>query len=115
MIKDYYNCDGGSICVRCGDSFVKFPNCIGDGCFKVYIMNNAEFNKYKEDHKQYSIKYNYVSYSIFNNAEILDDDCIDSVERYDRELDNGHNPIICKITGRTEIYEALGKFYFIVY
>lgn len=115
MIRDYYSCDGGSICVKCGDSFVKFPNSIGDGFYKVYVMSADEFSAYKEDHKQYNIKYNYVSYSIFNNAEILDDDCIDSIDRYADTIANGYNPIIFVISGRTEVYEAAGKFYFINY
>lgn len=114
MIRDYYNCDGGSICIKCGDSFVKFPNSIGDGCFKIYIMSGDEFNNYKENHKQYNIKYNFVTYSVFNNAEILDDDCIDSIDRYNA-LINRCNPIIGKITGRIEVYEAAGNFYFIKY
>lgn len=42
MIKDYYSCDGGSICVKCGNNFIKFPNSIGDGVFKVYVMNNND-------------------------------------------------------------------------
>lgn len=122
MKKNWYSCDGGSICVKMGNSFVKFLNSIGDGLFKCYEMTTEEFKNYKKDHEQFGMKYNYVTFANFENAEVLTDDCIDTKYKYDNFNKNGElvdksynpvTPVLFKLEGKYEVLECAGKFYFV--
>ena len=115
MIKKWYSCDGGSISVKIGDSFVKFLNSVGDGLFKCYHMTSEEFYSYQKEHEEFGMKYNYVTFANFNNALVLNDDCIDTIERFENYKEDGEyvDPVAFELNGRYEVLECAGKFYFI--
>ena len=122
MKKTWYSCDGGSICIKMGSSYVKLLNSIGDGLFKVYEMTSEEFKTYQEIHKQFNLKFSYVTFANFANAEVLCNDCIDTDYKYTNYNKSGElvdknykpvTPVLFKLEGRYEVLESEGKFYFV--
>lgn len=113
MEKKYYTCDAGSVAVECGGSYILYNNGYGDGVFKVYLFDNQEeFDNYIEDHSnKYNIPdsdYRFSSCAIFNNANVLDDDCLKNLSP---EQLKQHT--LFTLNGRYGIYYNSGKVYFV--
>ena len=111
MKKNLYSADGGTIAILCGGSIVHFNNCYGDGCFKAYLFDDEEdFNNYKEEHKQYSNMqekdYYYQGLHYFDNAKVLDYDCLKPNHINDEN-------VLFILNGNYTIYSNYGKVYFI--
>lgn len=115
MIKKMYSCDAGSIQIQCGESYINFPNCYGDGCFKAYLFDsNDEFNKYKEEHYIYpdmqKDNYHYEGQHYFTGAKVLNYDCfepgVDFIYSMCKE-------ILFELNGKYNIWANYGKVYFV--
>lgn len=76
-------CDVGSMCIKCGDSYIRYNNGYGDGEFMVYIFKNCEeFDRFIDEH---NFKEEFITSAIFNNAKLMSYDCCYNIS-YDSDL-----------------------------
>lgn len=113
MRKEYYSCDIGSVAVACGGSIIYYNNGYGDCSSKVYEFEAfEEFNAYKKQHSKYGIEekdYHYLSVADFDNANVLDYDCLDNPI----PLNKLREHTLFTLNGRYFIYCNQGKVYFV--
>lgn len=111
MKKGYYSCDAGSLTVECGGSIIYYPNGYGDGDFKVYLFDDkSEWNSYVKEHElKYGItknKYKFETIANFNNARVLNYDCLKKVDEEN---------VIFTLNGHYSIYSFNGHIVFVKY
>lgn len=88
----YYEADGGEIMI--GNQYFRanYPNCYGDGCFKVIVTDNNDLS----DHN-----YRFVG-SIDGNFNVYEYDCLHN------GFDDKAN-ILCTLNGRYGVFAKNGN------
>ena len=87
----YYEADGGLIMLGNESFRACFPNCYGDGCFKVTVTDS------EVDHS----KYKFIGSVEGSGISVYSYDCLD--DRFDAEEN-----ILCKLNGRYGVFAKHG-------
>lgn len=76
MKKVYYMCDGGSVAVATkNNDVILYSNGYGDCSGEIYELTQEEFEQFKNKSNVY-----FINTAIFNDATVLDYDCIDKID-----------------------------------
>lgn len=102
-----YIADGGSVAIVCGNSMIRFPNNHGDNDnLQILVFDSIEeFDKF-DDKCICQNKPQFLSYSSFDNAKVLDYDCY----CYRKITEDC---VLFTLTGNYMVYARLGDIYFV--
>lgn len=116
MQQKYYSADRGCCTILINmNNVIDILNDYGDGYFKIYLFDNEdEFTEYKQEHLQYSFMqecdYHIAGRYIFNNALVLEDDCI---HQHISNIDKLKEYALFTLNGNYYIYVNNGKIYIV--
>ena len=115
MQQKYYSADRGCVTiVTQGGDAIDVLNEYGDGFFKIYLFDEDEFIEYKKQHYQYKFMqecdYHIAGRYTFNDAFVLDDDCIHQhINNYEKLKDFA----LFTLSGDYIVYVNNGKIYIV--
>lgn len=94
-------CDVGSLCIKCGGSYIHYNNGYGDGEFAVYIFENSfELQKWLDNNRNFQEEF--VSDAFLNDAKLMSYDLC-----YKLESDSDLNKELATLNGWFGIYKLL--------
>ena len=95
-------CDVGSMCIKCGGSYIHYNNGYGDGEFAVYILANSfDFQNWLDHNRNFQEEF--VTDALLNDAKLMSYDCCYKIKDSDNEL----NKELATLNGWFGIYRLL--------